>query len=984
MTAATDTTGGPVSPAQVAAVASLAVLPLLVYGLPALLGHPVVPGDDTTQNLPLRELVGHDLRAGELPVFDPYIWSGAPLLGGWNAGAAYPLTWLFAVLPGDAAWTLNLVAAGAAAGLGCYAFLRASRLAVLASWMGATTFAFGGGMVAQIPHVGLVIGMSWVPLALLAILRLTARGAVPARSRLRWTAVLAVAVGLVFLAGEPRAVTDGIAVLLLYGAWRVSRLVGVSWRPAAARAGSAVVGLGLGAGLGAVQLVPGLAAVATSQRAHVTAYLFGAGSFPLRWLPLFGVPDLLGGSGSFGQPVYFANYNLTELTGYVGLLPLVGAFALFGRLRARRPVGEWLVWEVVAAAGVLLALGDNTPLGQLLIHVPLLGGQRLQSRAVVVTDLALAILLAYWFDGWSRRPARRGAPTDSSLHASRAERVLGALPLLVIAGILAAAFAAGASLLEWMGVPGEASAHALAIRPWLVLSTVLVFCALALVLAGPRLAPRGRGVLAAAFLMVDLIAFTVTTVVAVGVPNGPASPRPTASSPSRARAPSSPPPPSSPGLPTAALRPLTTLHLSGRFAVYDPGLLDESQLAVLGVPDANVMAGTWSLQGYGSIVDAGYAAATGVHGVSGQGQDVFSPRAAVDGVFDALSTQVVLTPSDYLRIPLRRGAAGTASPGSRPGARRLAPADRSTWYLGAPLAVRAAAVDVRSAPGSPGPATPAVKIGLVTEAGGIDWARSDALHAGMEGAQRGTVRWGAAWPSPPDAVALVVEAESTVLVSLPTVTEDDGHAYVLDGTMQRAMVAPRWAYEGQDGAFAVFVDRAARPPLSLLPLRGGSLHGASVRRVSGPPLQPDAAVVTSRHGVDVVRAVAAAPGWTAWWQPSSGAGRHAGMPRRLALHRRGVVEVVRVPAGRGIVSWRYVAPGLLVGGIASAVAVLLVIVLLLAAAACGRRSRNRPGLGRHSPPPDNMTVGEGRVLRVRAASRLGGAHDPAVAKVGSR
>ncbi|MGH9100246.1 MAG: hypothetical protein ACRDV8_08465, partial [Acidimicrobiales bacterium] len=411
---------------QMAAAASLVALPLLVYGLPAILGHPVVPGDDSTQSLPLRELVGLDLRSGHLPIFDPYIWSGAPLLAGWNAGAAYPLTWLFAVLPGAASWTVNLVAGGVTAGLGSYAFLRASRLGVLASWAGATTYAFGGAMAAQVPHAGLVIGMSWVPVALLAVLRLTDR-ATSARHLGWWSAVLSVAVALVVLAGEPRAITDASVVLVLFAMWRLVRLVRLSmvgrrltscpaspdeedggsagrdaargtwWKSAVAVASGTLVGVGLGA----VQLVPGLAAVATSQRAHVTAQFFGGGSLPIRWIALLGVPDLLGGSGSFGQPAFFAHYNLTEVTGYAGLLPLVAAAALLARLRRSRPAPEWVVWELVGAAGLLLALGDHTPLWHVLVHVPLLGGERLQSRGTLVVDLALAVLLAYWLDGWA-------------------------------------------------------------------------------------------------------------------------------------------------------------------------------------------------------------------------------------------------------------------------------------------------------------------------------------------------------------------------------------------------------------------------------------------------------------------------------------------------------------------------------------------------------------------------------------------------------
>src|SRR6204780_5723810 len=115
------------------AVTILVALPVLVFGVPALLGHSVFPGDDLTQNFPLRVLAGRQIRSGHLPLYDPYIWSGAPLLGGWNAGAAYPLTFLFAFVAPAAAWTLNMIATWAVAGLGMFVFLRAQSLGRLPS-----------------------------------------------------------------------------------------------------------------------------------------------------------------------------------------------------------------------------------------------------------------------------------------------------------------------------------------------------------------------------------------------------------------------------------------------------------------------------------------------------------------------------------------------------------------------------------------------------------------------------------------------------------------------------------------------------------------------------------------------------------------------------------------------------------------------------------------------------------------------------------
>jgi hypothetical protein len=93
---------------EATAVLLLLVLPILAYGVPAVLGHPVLPGDDLTQNFPLRVLAGQQIRSGHLPLYDPYIWSGAPLLAGWNAGAAYSLTLLARTrprAPGSGCWS---------------------------------------------------------------------------------------------------------------------------------------------------------------------------------------------------------------------------------------------------------------------------------------------------------------------------------------------------------------------------------------------------------------------------------------------------------------------------------------------------------------------------------------------------------------------------------------------------------------------------------------------------------------------------------------------------------------------------------------------------------------------------------------------------------------------------------------------------------------------------------------------------------------
>ncbi|MHB8439067.1 MAG: hypothetical protein ACYDD4_07885, partial [Acidimicrobiales bacterium] len=115
-------------------------VPCVVYGIPALLGVPWLVGDNLIQNFPLRVLVGTDLAHGHLPLWDPYLWSGTPLLASFNAGAAYPLTALFAVLPGALAWVVNQVGADVVAALGMVVLLRGHKRSWAASALGATAF----------------------------------------------------------------------------------------------------------------------------------------------------------------------------------------------------------------------------------------------------------------------------------------------------------------------------------------------------------------------------------------------------------------------------------------------------------------------------------------------------------------------------------------------------------------------------------------------------------------------------------------------------------------------------------------------------------------------------------------------------------------------------------------------------------------------------------------------------------------------------
>ncbi|MGH9073258.1 MAG: hypothetical protein ACRDZQ_03935, partial [Acidimicrobiales bacterium] len=389
----------------VAAIVVLAAVPVAAMVVPTSMGSVPINGDNPVLGYPLRVLSGRLLAEGHLPLWDPYLWSGVPLLAGFNAGALFPATALFAVLPPVSAWVVTVILVYQVTAIGFYVFLRAAGRSVAAAFLGSLSFSFAGFMTSQFGHIDLVEAVALAPWLLLALHRL-ARPRSPRDRGWGWTLLLGACFALVILAGEPEAMLDlGVlaGVYALAMAWhQPGRGIRVLLL--------AALGVAGGVAVGAVQWLPGLALASHSQRAVTSYAYFGSGSLPPGLSALLVLPYLLGGYGRLGQIGYSGPYNLAELNGYVGILPVVAAFALFGR-RARRPVdrGSW-IWYLVIAVGLVLAMGSFTPLGHWLYQIPFYGQQRTQSRNLMDVDVGLAALLALWVD---RLMDRRRAPAGA-------------------------------------------------------------------------------------------------------------------------------------------------------------------------------------------------------------------------------------------------------------------------------------------------------------------------------------------------------------------------------------------------------------------------------------------------------------------------------------------------------------------------------------------------------------------------------------------
>jgi len=125
------------------------------------------------------------LRAGELPLWNPYLFLGVPFLANPQAAVLYPLHWPLSWLSTQAAliWSA-LLHVWLAAGFTYTLARRSFRLTRPAAWLAGALFVLGGFALARVENINQLNALAWFP-ALLWLYDETA-GAASWRGRVRW------------------------------------------------------------------------------------------------------------------------------------------------------------------------------------------------------------------------------------------------------------------------------------------------------------------------------------------------------------------------------------------------------------------------------------------------------------------------------------------------------------------------------------------------------------------------------------------------------------------------------------------------------------------------------------------------------------------------------------------------------------------------------------------------------------------------------
>jgi hypothetical protein len=409
---------------------------ILVYFHRLLLGKVIFWGVPLLQFYPWQKMAFDALRSGALPLWNPLLGNGAPLLANYQTAVFYPPNWLHLFVPAEYAMGLIGLLHVGWAGLGMMTYLKRLGVSAFGQGVGALGFALSGYLLGRFGFLSITTTVPWIPWVFWAVEGVLDTD--PDTNMNQRFIFLSAVMAMMLLAGHAQTSAYCLALLGPYAAWRLAGLArgGSRW---AGRAGLLIGAAGLGIAAACIQLIPTLELALNSQRVGglEQGFAFAYSFSPARFLTLF-MPNLFGSpaTGDFwGYGAYW------EDAIYIGFLPAVLAFrSIFDWVRGRRAGDDLGALKVVPFFGLslipvfILTLGRHTPVFPWLFeHAPGFELFQAPTRWSILAVFALCVMAGLGAHHW-RTSKRRLNGARRAIVAGLGLAVSGVASQFMLAG----------------------------------------------------------------------------------------------------------------------------------------------------------------------------------------------------------------------------------------------------------------------------------------------------------------------------------------------------------------------------------------------------------------------------------------------------------------------------------------------------------------------------------------------------------------------
>lgn len=361
------------------------------YGMPV--KNNAMP-DVITQIYPWKKITIDTWKLGQVPLWNPYSFSGTPHLANYQTAVLSPVNILYFFLPFLDAWSISILLQPLLAGIFMYVLLHCLDRSKKASLMGSIAFMFCGFLTVWMAYGTLGWAVLWLPLFFALVL-------MHVDKRAWWKPVLvAGAVAWSFFSGHFQ-----ISVYVLMAT--VGFIIYLSMQKKRWRAGIELgVGVLSGLMLAAPQILPSFEAYGKSVRSELFTQV---GGIAWQYVVTMFAPDF------YGNPVtrndWFGFY--AEWASYIGVVPLL--LAMYAIVKRAQGIGFF-----VALALISFLIATPSPINAYVIglKVPALSTSY-AARIIVLTSFALAILSSFGADTlrdeWKKKRVRDFAPYSIGL-----------------------------------------------------------------------------------------------------------------------------------------------------------------------------------------------------------------------------------------------------------------------------------------------------------------------------------------------------------------------------------------------------------------------------------------------------------------------------------------------------------------------------------------------------------------------------------------
>ncbi len=348
--------------------------------------------DPVRQQIPWRFLGIEMLKEMTLPLWNPYTFSGYPLLGNFQSAVVNPLNIFILLLPFWLGWTIIVLLQPILAALFMYLYLSDLRLTKIASFLGGVTFAFSGFMIAWLEWGTLGYIVAFVPLILLAIEKLIKQWTK------KWAAVFTLSAIIQVFSGHLQVWFYTFILINFYLLFRLyfplkEQQEKITFLSIFKTYKSFLLLIIFVLAVTSIQWVPTLMLILQSGRDADQVFWQREGWFiPWQHLIQFIAPDF------FGNPTtlnYWGVWNYAEFVGYIGLVSFIFALnAIFTLVRKNWHV---LFFTCVVLISLIFALPTPLALLPFTFDFPLISTSQ-PTRLLSLIDISLVVLAAFGFN----------------------------------------------------------------------------------------------------------------------------------------------------------------------------------------------------------------------------------------------------------------------------------------------------------------------------------------------------------------------------------------------------------------------------------------------------------------------------------------------------------------------------------------------------------------------------------------------------------